>query len=99
MLDWGHITEANLAGKWDETPEDPLIVLFAHSDCDGSIHPKQASPLATALEALLPALAEVERQQPSMGHIARGHGLVGCTERFVAGLRAAAAARQALRFR
>ena len=66
MLDWGHITEANLMGEWDETPADPLIVILAHSDCDGLIHPAQAAPLADALEALMPKLVQLG---DTTGHI------------------------------
>jgi len=53
MLDWGHITDENLMGEWDYTPTDPLLFLFAHSDCEGVIHPKQAKLLYESLETLM----------------------------------------------
>lgn len=56
ILDWENIPEGALMGEWEETPEDPLVVLLAHSDCDGHIHPEQAKPLADRLEELLPKL-------------------------------------------
>lgn len=56
MIDWGHITGDNLMGKWEILPKDPLIILFAHSDCEGVIYPDAASLLADRLEELLPLL-------------------------------------------
>jgi len=83
-IDWAAIVDSNYAGEWDATPADPLVVLIAHSDCDGVIHPAQAEPLADRLEELLPKLDEAE----SAGHIAR-LGMRGTTERFITGLREA----------
>lgn len=98
MIDWGHVTEENLMGVWAETPTDPLIVLIAHSDCDGDIHPAQAVPLADRLEGLLPELDAIEAEVASMGHMAARGGLRGCTEKFITGLREAAAANEPLEF-
>lgn len=84
LIDWGHITEANLRGEWAETPADPLIVLIAHSDCDGVIHPAQAGPLADRLEELEPLIDYGdERMRMLYGHK---------TRQFINGLRAAVAA-------
>jgi hypothetical protein len=91
QIDWGHITQANLEGHWDETPADPLLVLLAHSDCDGWIHPAQAKPLADRLEELLPELPEGE----GGGHI---RGWRETTQRFIDGLRAAAEAGEDVEF-
>lgn len=75
MLEWHRYREyRELQGTWDETPADPLIVLFAHSDCDGVIHPTQAGPLAEALADLLPKIPPEYLRQ---------------TEQFIAGLRLA----------
>ena len=49
IIDWGHVTRDQLLGEWAETPDDPLIVLIAHADDDGVIHPEQAGPLADRL--------------------------------------------------
>lgn len=98
MIDWGHISEENIMGEWVETPSDPLIVLIAHSDCEGFIYREQQIPLAERLEGLIPALAEFENEQPGMGHIARWGGLAGCAKRFAEGLRRAHSAREDLGF-
>lgn len=75
MLEWHRYGETKeLLGEWDETPPDPLIVLFAHSDCEGVIHPAQAGPLADRLDAIVPAMQEEERAK---------------TLQFIAGLREA----------
>lgn len=90
MLDWGHVTQDNLFGKWDKTPADPLVVLFAHSDCEGEIFPEQATPLADKLEALLPELTG-----DSGGHIG---DIRAKTEQFIQGLRDAVSANEPLDF-
>lgn len=87
MLDWGHIMLQNLLGDWEKPPHDPLIVLIAHSDCEGFIHPEHAGPLADRLEELLPLLND----DPIIGHQAK-------TRQFIAGLRAAVAAGEAVDF-
>ena len=81
LIDWGHITNKNLHGEWDETPEDPLMVLIAHSDCEGLIRPEQAEPLADRLESLLPDL-----DGDIGGHIG---SLKEKTQTFIDGLREA----------
>lgn len=83
LIDWGHVTQEQLAGVWEETPKDPLLVLIAHSDCDGDIYPEQAEPLADRLEELLPLLPD----EDAGGHI--GHWRAK-TRQFIDGLRAAA---------
>ena len=84
MLDWGHITEDNLMGTWDKTPDDPLLILLAHSDCDGDIFPENAVALAGCLEKLLPFLKEEWEQE--------------ATQRFINGLKAAANANEPVMF-
>ena len=56
FVDWGHITMQQIMGEWEKTPDDPLLVLITHSDCDGLIRPAQAAPLADRLEEILPLL-------------------------------------------
>lgn len=86
MLEWHRYgATKELFGDWSETPHDPLIVLFAHSDCEGVIHPAQAAPLADALEALLP---ELDGLPEAGGHIGTYRAK---TEQFIRGLRAAVA--------
>ena len=55
-IDWSQYVESNYAGEWDEMPNDPLLVLFVHSDCDGVIHPEHAMLLAERLKELVPEL-------------------------------------------
>src|SRR6185369_10798090 len=54
MIEWDGIENKNYRGDWSQMPGDPLIVLIAHSDCDGVIHPEHGRPLADRLEGLLP---------------------------------------------
>ena len=87
-LEWDRFALANYQGEWADAPElpsDALVYLLAHSDCDGVIHPPQATALAGRLRELLSLL---DASQGS-GHI-RPH-VRGVTERFIAGLEAAAA--------
>ena len=84
LVDWGHLQD-RLHGDWPETPADPLLVLIAHSDCDGVIHPEQAGPLANRLEELLPKLPN----EDAPGHIGSWREK---TLKFIDGLRAAASA-------
>jgi len=83
LFDWGHIVNKNYYGEWDAVPSDPLIILIAHSDCEGVIHPQHAALLADRLEELLPLL-----DGDGGGHIGNYREK---TEQFIKGLRAAVA--------
>lgn len=89
-IDWSKYSDANLYGKWEATPDDPLIVLIAHSDCDGEILPAQAGPLANRLEELLPLL-----DGDGGGHIGSYREK---TLAFIDGLRKAVAANEPVDF-
>lgn len=69
---------------------DPLVTLICHSDCDGEIAPELCGPLADRLQeimdAKMPARALYDELRPA-------------TERFIAGLRKAAAAGEPVEFR
>jgi hypothetical protein len=78
-------------GEWDATPADPLMILFAHSDCDGVIHPEQATPLANRLEEMLPLLPDGE----GGGHVGNWREK---TQKFIDGLRMAGAAGEDVEF-
>ena len=92
LVDWGHLaTDETLAGKWPETPDDPLIVLIVHSDCDGCIYPEQAQALADRLEELLPLLP----REDGGGHIGNWQDK---TQHFITGLRKAFADYEAVEF-
>ncbi len=60
------ICEAAGLGKLDDYqsyggdklwPDDPIVILLNHSDCDGEIWWQDCKPLADSMEALLPRLA------------------------------------------
>lgn len=55
-IDWDSITEDNLYGEWERAPEDPLMILIAHSDCEGKIPAEYTKPLADRLTQLHPIL-------------------------------------------
>lgn len=75
------------AGQYDDQSV-PINVLMGHSDCDGEIAAEMCGPLADALEALLVRMPQ--RALYDMGRPA--------TERFIAGLRLAAAAGEPVEF-
>jgi hypothetical protein len=88
-LPWEMFEEKNYLGEWDNVPgDDPLMFLLVHSDCDGVIHPEHGVHLAARLEQLLPLLNES----------ARGGSMRGDAERFIDGLRKAAAAGEDVEF-
>ncbi len=92
LIDWGHLSDETLQGQWERTPDDPLLVLIAHSDCDGVIHPEQAGPLADRMEELLPLLPV----EPAPGHI--GDWRIK-TQAFIYGLRLAVERGEDVEFR
>lgn len=71
---------------------DPLAKLLWHSDCDGEIPWEDCSPLADALEKLLPAL---EKAGEAGGHIGN---YADKTKLFISGLRDAAALEESVEF-
>jgi hypothetical protein len=87
LIDWGHITDANLNGVWDSVPSDPLIYLIAHQDCEGVIAPAQAATLADRLEQLLPLLKDEGYDRTKER-----------TQAFIDGLRLAVAANENVEF-
>lgn len=91
LIDWGHIVRKNYDGEWDDMPHDPLILLIAHSDCDGHIYNEHLEPLIARLTELLPAI----EGQNGGGHLG---DIRATTERFIAGCRAALAAGESLEF-
>ena len=77
--------------RWDCLKPSALHELLYHSDYDGEIAPVRCGPIADALEELIPKLPDGE----GVGHIGNWRQT---TQRFVDGLRAAAAAGEPLRF-
>ncbi len=75
---------------WPNEDQEPLVRLLHHSDCDGSLPVDVLTKLADRMESLLPALMAL----PWTGddHNARAR-------QFIAGLRKAAAAGEAVEFR
>lgn len=95
-VDWDAFDLGNALGEWETTPSDPLLVLLAHSDCDGTIHPAQAAPLADRLEELLSKVpASTGGYNPADRRI---DSLRSGLERFIESLRAALAAGEDLEF-
>ncbi len=86
--------------KWedlgDHVGDARLVPLLRHSDCDGEIPPEQCGPIADALEALLPRLDP--SPEPDRPQRADYDGSRAATQRFIAGLRKAAAAGEPVRF-
>ena len=88
----GHTYDA-IQRAWAEGMYDdqsvPINVLMAHSDCEGEIAAELCGPIADALTAYLerfmPARALYDEKRPA-------------TERFITGLREAAAAGEPVRF-
>jgi hypothetical protein len=91
-IDWDSLPSGSLLGEWERTPDDPLLVLLAHSDCDGVIRPAQAGLLADRLEGLLPKL---RLRVYDSGHIGNWEEK---TRAFIEGLREAAAAGEDVEF-
>lgn len=91
-IDWNSVTLAQLNGEWDKWPDDPLMILIVHQDCEGKIAAVHCGPLADRLEQLLPKLAEMGN---GGGHIG---AYVDETKQFIAGLRAAAEAQEDVEF-
>lgn len=87
VLDWSLFVEANYYGQWETPPDDPILILLVHSDCEGEIRPGHAGPLADRLEELLPQIVN----DPHRDHQAHAR-------QFIAGLRAAAAAGEPVDF-
>ncbi len=86
-------TRENYERAWREgrytDQSDPLNVLMNHSDCDGEIPANLCEPLADALYDLM------VRRMPERGVYDEKRP---ATERFIAGLRKAAAAGEAVEF-
>jgi hypothetical protein len=97
LIDWGLVTPARIMGDWDAIPcridgtPDPLLLLLAHSDCEGFIRSRFCEPLADRLAELLPLLPS----QPDHGHIGDWQAK---TQKFINGLREAAAAGEDVEF-
>ena len=97
FIDWGGVSEAQIMGRWDRMPcridgtPDPLLLLLAHSDCEGIIPARFCAALADRLAELVPLLPT----DPDHGHI--GHWQAK-TERFIDGLRRAAEAGEDVEF-
>jgi len=87
-IDWDTIDkDTDYQGNWTAEPSDPIWYLLAHSDCDGVIKPEHMLPLADRLE-------------PIAQKVDDNYGAIGFrpTERFINGLRRAAAANEEIDF-
>ena len=52
-IDWRSIKDENILGKWEITPDDPLLILIAHSDYDGKIYNKHLILLAERIDNII----------------------------------------------
>lgn len=100
MLDWGGIHATigqDLFGKWPNIPTradgtpDPLIILFAHSDCEGELQPEFLTPLADRLAEVIPLLPDGD----GGGHVRNWRAT---TQKFIDGLRLASSRGEAVGF-
>lgn len=108
VVNWSAITDANIMGEWDALPEDPLIVLIAHSDCDGVIPVPALLPLADRLDEIAARMTVDQGQKPDTWLAESGHserparatydGELAATNRFAAGLRLAASLNEPVEF-
>lgn len=104
----GTWTEANLEGWWERLPEDPLLVLLVHSDCDGFIDGVACRWLAERLEQLMPKLVELDQFVAGGCFLGLGAEVdppvsrigswAGATQQFIDGCRRAAEANEPLEF-
>lgn len=93
LIDWGHLPRRCYQGDWaGQDPEDPLLYLVAHSDCDGHLKPEACGRLADRLEELLP---EISKLPDDGGHIGVWREK---TLKLIKGLRLAAANNERLEF-
>lgn len=92
-INWAAVTSGNLAGHWEQIPEDPLLILLIHSDCDGEILPEHAGLVADRLEQVMPNLPDGDEVERMLGWSAQQK-----TQQFIDGLREAAAAGEPLGF-
>lgn len=47
--DCGEVTFENARGEWSSPPNDPLVILLAHADCDGIIPSQYCAAIAARL--------------------------------------------------
>ncbi len=90
---YGNIEEREGFGGTTPWPEDdPLVTLLYHSDCDGDIPWEQCAPIADRLTSLLPALKVAGDGGGHVGYYS------DTTQRFIDGLRLAAARKENVEF-
>ena len=84
---------AEQSGHWDETPDEILFVLIDHADYEGFIAHRHLGPLADRLTGLLPQIGKLQESGAGDrdGIIVPPGPYRAITERFINGLRAAAA--------
>lgn len=90
--DWGQRRIQRLPIQWSCLKRDPLHTLLNHSDCDGSISPRQLKGIARRLQELLPLLPD----EDSGGHIGNWREK---TQTFIDGCLLAISERKSLLFR
>jgi hypothetical protein len=100
VLPYEQLTIEQHEGQWERTPDDPLLVLLAHSDCSGEIAPEQAAPLAARLEELLPQVRQIPMADAEEAYdgVPKIDWHPEWTQRAIDALRTAAARGESVRF-
>jgi hypothetical protein len=90
-IDHSKYEECNYFGKWKKNPEDALIILFAHSDCEGVIKLRQ-------MKFLLPRIKEIYAKMCLPENMERDAWFRPNTEYFIETLEARIAEKKPMRF-
>lgn len=100
----GEYDPAKPGTRWDLLQPDPLWILLSHSDCDGSIMPKDCRAIAKRLREIEPLFVPREGGHPDsedgkpMPERAIYDGVGEALNRFATGLELAAKKRQRVGF-
>jgi hypothetical protein len=96
FIDWGKLPVSDddaLWGNWDKLPEDPLLILLAHQDCEGRIPWEYTQALADRLWGLLTLIPEDAKDAIGWQYTLRGRTLT-----FIEGLRLAHSLKEDVEF-
>lgn len=94
-LPWETYSEANYLGHWTAPPEDALLYLLVHSDCDGTLQRAYIPQLYLRLEAAHQLLLPLADSDPLRLF---GMGVANQTKQFMDGINRALAAGADLEF-
>jgi hypothetical protein len=93
-LDWDAFPDATIDGDWgDVVPDDALLYLIVHSDCEGHLEPEACARLADRLEDLMPKIRNIPKADFGPVRTAADK-----TQQLIDGLRRAASVPERLEF-